>query len=74
MFFKLNFVVVDDEDISSAEARVHTPHPTGIKLTRPGYYTLPSLDDLIGIYFYLLILIELTICIKIVCFFSIHQT
>ncbi|XP_060808331.1 nuclear pore complex protein Nup98-Nup96 isoform X2 [Amyelois transitella] len=24
------------------------PHPTGIKLTRPGYYTIPSLDDLTG--------------------------
>ncbi|KAJ2942300.1 hypothetical protein O0L34_g15846 [Tuta absoluta] len=23
------------------------PHPTGVKLTRPGYYTIPSLDDMI---------------------------
>ncbi|XP_077282930.1 nuclear pore complex protein Nup98-96 isoform X2 [Arctopsyche grandis] len=44
----INPALNDDEDISSAEARVHTPHPTGIKLTRPGYYTLPSLDDLIA--------------------------
>ncbi|RUS87265.1 hypothetical protein EGW08_004945 [Elysia chlorotica] len=24
-----------------------TPHPTGVTLTRPGYYTIPALDDMI---------------------------
>ncbi|KAK3793945.1 hypothetical protein RRG08_023041 [Elysia crispata] len=24
-----------------------TPHPTGVTLTRPGYYTIPALDDMV---------------------------
>ncbi|CAH0731161.1 unnamed protein product, partial [Brenthis ino] len=33
------------EDESAAGARA-PPHPAGVKLTRPGYYTIPSLEEI----------------------------
>jgi nuclear pore complex protein Nup98-Nup96 len=38
---------VPEED---GEEKDSTPHPAGIKLTRGGYYTLPSLEDLAKLY------------------------
>ncbi|XP_037869821.1 nuclear pore complex protein Nup98-Nup96 isoform X2 [Bombyx mori] len=37
--------VSEDENVEPRDA---PPHPTGVKLTRPGYYTIPSLDDMIN--------------------------
>ncbi|KAF9410324.1 hypothetical protein HW555_010572, partial [Spodoptera exigua] len=34
----------EEENIAPREV---PPHPTGVKLTRPGYYTIPSLDEMI---------------------------
>ncbi|KAF9821541.1 hypothetical protein SFRURICE_014305 [Spodoptera frugiperda] len=36
--------VSEEENVSPREA---PPHPTGVKLTRPGYYTIPTLDEMI---------------------------
>nr|XP_045624502.1 nuclear pore complex protein Nup98-Nup96-like isoform X1 [Procambarus clarkii]XP_045624503.1 nuclear pore complex protein Nup98-Nup96-like isoform X1 [Procambarus clarkii]XP_045624504.1 nuclear pore complex protein Nup98-Nup96-like isoform X1 [Procambarus clarkii]XP_045624506.1 nuclear pore complex protein Nup98-Nup96-like isoform X1 [Procambarus clarkii]XP_045624507.1 nuclear pore complex protein Nup98-Nup96-like isoform X1 [Procambarus clarkii]XP_045624508.1 nuclear pore complex protein N len=41
------FNSVDEEDLPEIINRSSDkPHPAGVKLTRSGYYTLPSLDDL----------------------------
>ncbi|KAM3955014.1 nuclear pore complex protein Nup98-Nup96-like, partial [Aphomia sociella] len=37
--------VSEEENVSTREA---PPHPAGVKLTRPGYYTIPSLDEITG--------------------------
>lgn len=37
--------VSEEENVSPREA---PPHPTGVKLTRPGYYTIPTLDEMIA--------------------------
>ncbi|CAH0698204.1 unnamed protein product [Spodoptera exigua] len=37
--------VSEEENIAPREV---PPHPTGVKLTRPGYYTIPSLDEMIA--------------------------
>ncbi|XP_059050286.1 nuclear pore complex protein Nup98-Nup96 [Achroia grisella] len=37
--------VSEEENVSAREV---TPHPAGVKLTRPGYYTIPSLDEITG--------------------------
>lgn len=37
--------VSEEEHVSPREL---PPHPTGVKLTRPGYYTIPSLDEMIS--------------------------
>ncbi|XP_041983346.1 nuclear pore complex protein Nup98-Nup96 isoform X2 [Aricia agestis] len=36
--------VSEDEHVPCRDA---PPHPAGVKLTRPGYYTIPSLDEMI---------------------------
>ncbi|KAJ8704846.1 hypothetical protein PYW08_012166 [Mythimna loreyi] len=35
----------EEENVAPREL---PPHPTGVKLTRPGYYTIPSLDEMIA--------------------------
>ncbi|KAJ0169575.1 hypothetical protein K1T71_014760, partial [Dendrolimus kikuchii] len=35
----------EDENVAPRDL---PPHPTGVKLTRPGYYTIPSLDEMIA--------------------------
>ncbi|GBP41819.1 Nuclear pore complex protein Nup98-Nup96 [Eumeta japonica] len=37
--------VSEEENVAPRSA---PPHPAGVKLTRPGYYTIPSLDDMIN--------------------------
>ncbi|XP_037293969.1 nuclear pore complex protein Nup98-Nup96 isoform X2 [Manduca sexta] len=37
--------VSEEENAPTSDA---PPHPTGVKLTRPGYYTIPTLDEMIG--------------------------
>lgn len=36
--------VSEEENIAPVES---SPHPSGVKLTRPGYYTVPSLDEML---------------------------
>ncbi|XP_038220320.1 nuclear pore complex protein Nup98-Nup96-like [Zerene cesonia] len=38
-----SFYVSEEENASAREA---PPHPAGVKLTRPGYYTIPSLEEI----------------------------
>ncbi|KAH9492375.1 Nuclear pore complex protein Nup98-Nup96 [Bulinus truncatus] len=43
-----SFLNTSDLDASCLPVDRSTPHPTGIILTRPGYYTIPSLDEMIN--------------------------
>ena len=36
-----------DSDFHCQPVDRSTPHPTGVTLTRPGYYTIPALDDMV---------------------------
>ncbi|XP_045508854.1 nuclear pore complex protein Nup98-Nup96, partial [Colias croceus] len=38
-----SFYVSEEENVSTREV---PPHPAGVKLTRPGYYTIPSLEEM----------------------------
>uniref|UniRef100_A0A0B7B1H5 Nuclear pore complex protein Nup98-Nup96 n=1 Tax=Arion vulgaris TaxID=1028688 RepID=A0A0B7B1H5_9EUPU len=42
-----SFLSTSDLDSSCLPVDRSTPHPTGVTMTRPGYYTIPSLDDMI---------------------------
>ncbi|CAL1545131.1 unnamed protein product, partial [Lymnaea stagnalis] len=44
-----SFLDTSDLDNSCLPVDRSTPHPTGVTLTRPGYYTIPSLDELINL-------------------------
>ncbi|CAG5118198.1 unnamed protein product, partial [Candidula unifasciata] len=44
-----SFLSNSDLDNSCLPVDRSTPHPTGITLTRPGYYTVPSLDEMIDL-------------------------
>ncbi|BFZ15130.1 hypothetical protein BsWGS_18167 [Bradybaena similaris] len=44
-----SFLSSSDLDNSCLPVDRSTPHPTGIILTRPGYYTNPSLDEMIDL-------------------------
>ncbi|CAK1554264.1 unnamed protein product [Leptosia nina] len=37
------FYISEEENVSTRDA---PPHPAGVKLTRPGYYTIPSLEEM----------------------------
>ncbi|XP_045489033.1 nuclear pore complex protein Nup98-Nup96 isoform X2 [Pieris rapae] len=45
---KENIDTFYNENVSTHDAPVEAPpHPAGVKLTRPGYYTIPSLEEMI---------------------------
>lgn len=41
----VNTQIEEEENVAP---RSLPPHPTGVKLTRPGYYTMPSLDEMMA--------------------------
>ncbi|XP_055893194.1 nuclear pore complex protein Nup98-Nup96-like isoform X2 [Biomphalaria glabrata] len=43
-----SFLNTSDLDASCLPVDRSTPHPTGVTLTRPGYFTIPSLDEMMS--------------------------
>ncbi|XP_061727101.1 nuclear pore complex protein Nup98-Nup96 [Cydia pomonella] len=39
---------VSEEESMTREPPPAAPHPAGVKLTRPGYYTIPSLEEMVA--------------------------
>ncbi|XP_063392013.1 nuclear pore complex protein Nup98-Nup96 [Cydia fagiglandana] len=39
---------VSEEESMAREPPPAAPHPAGVKLTRPGYYTIPSLEEMVA--------------------------
>ncbi|XP_048003083.1 nuclear pore complex protein Nup98-Nup96 [Leguminivora glycinivorella] len=45
---KENIDSLSEEESMTREPPPAAPHPAGVKLTRPGYYTIPSLEEMIA--------------------------
>lgn len=46
--FVLDTVIIDNEE-TSIDLTIEADHPTGIRLRRVGYYTIPPLNELVEI-------------------------